>query len=202
MTEPITPQAPGAAPEPAATAAPAAPSAPAAPAPAKAPPWGSDENFNPAKAWELIENLRKEKGANATALETQVAELKASTDARNKALAEALGLAEAPKSEDLAETVKGLQSQFQASQQEAAKLRIAADKGVPPEYHYLLTETDTEKLTAQAEMAAEYARLKAAAAGTPQFQANPGQGQGGAPSTPEALAAAEYEKFYPTPNRK
>ncbi|VXC08408.1 hypothetical protein [Aeromicrobium sp. 9AM] len=203
MAEPTTPtpQAPAAA-KPAEPAAPATPPAAAAKTPEtpKAPPWGSDENFKPAEAWELIQNLRKEKAPDTSALETKVAEMQASTEARNKALAEALGLTEPPKSEDaLAETVKSLQEKFEASQRETTRLRIAAEKGVPAEYHHLLTETDTEKLTAQAEMAAEYARLKAAAAGTPEFQTNPGQGQGGAPGSPEALAEAEYAKFYPPP---
>lgn len=190
-----TPQAPGA-PEPT-NQAPTPGPVPTPPA-AVTPPWGSDENFNAEKAWELIQNLRKEKTPVIKALESKVAELQASTEARNKALASALGLSEAPKSEDdLAETVKSLQDKFETSQREAAKLRIAAEKGVPAEYHHLLTETDTEKLTAQAEMAAEYARLKAQAAGTPEFQANPGQGQGGTPPTPEAQAKAEYERFYP-----
>lgn len=171
----------------------------------KTPPWGDDENFNAEKAWELIEKLRKAKAppvpADFKALENKVHQLETSSASRNKALAEALGLAEAPKGEDLAETVKNLQTQFQASQAEAVKLRIAAEKGVPAEYHFLLTETDTEKLTAQAEMAAEYARLKAQADGTPQFQPNAGQGQSGTPGTPEAIAAAEYEKFYPEKKR-
>lgn len=193
-----TPQAPGA-PEPTNPPVPAPAPVPSPSPAAQTPPWGKDEDFNPEKAWELIQNLRKEKTPDTKALEAKVTELQNGMVSRNQALAEALGLKEAPKTEDLAETVKNLQSQFQASQAEATKLRIAAEKGVPAEYHYLLTETDTEKLTAQAEMAAEYARLKAAAAGTPEFQANPGQGQGGGTPTPEALAEAEYAKFYPTP---
>lgn len=208
MTEPTpNPQAPAAAApaDPAAAAPPAAAPVPTPPA-AKTPPWGSDENFNAEKAWELIENLRKEKAPDASALESRVAEMQAAAEARNKMLAEAFGLAEPPKTEDaLAETVKSLQEKFETSEREAHKLRIAADKGVPPEFHHLLTETDTEKLTAQAEMAAEYARLKAAAAGTPPdpaFLSNPGQGQGGAPASAEAAAQAEYDTFYPTPNRK
>lgn len=202
MADPTpTPQAPAAA-EPAAPTHEGAPATSVNPPAAKAPPWGSDENFKPAEAWELIQNLRKEKTPDTSALETKVAEMQAAAEARNKVLAEAFGLTEPPKTEDdLAETVKSLQDKFEASQREATRLRIAAEKGVPAEYHHLLTETDTEKLTAQAEMAAEYARLKAAAAGTPEFQANPGQGQGGAPSTPEAIAAAEYEKYYPSPSK-
>lgn len=150
----------------------------------------------------VLADLKKEREARQ-ALEQKVTQFESATLERNKALAEALGLSEAPKGDaDLAETVKNLQSQFAASQAETTKLRIAAEKGVPAEYHHLLTETDTEKLTAQAEMASEYARLKAAAVGTPEFQTNPGQGQGGTPSTPEAIAAAEYDRFYPPPTRK
>lgn len=198
MADPTpTPPAP-AAPEPTNPPAPSTPPAPTPPPAAKTPPWGSDENFTPAKAWELIENLRKEKGGDTEALKSQVTAMQDAQKAQQERIAAALGLTEPPKSEDaLTETVKNLQSQFEASQRDATRLRIAAEKGVPPEFHHLLTETDTEKLTAQAEMAAEYARLKAAATGTPAFQPNPGQGQGGTPLTPEAQAKAEYEQFYP-----
>jgi hypothetical protein len=211
MTEPAptpTPPPPSAAAPPLNTAIPTPP-APATPA---TPPWGADENFDASKAWELIQNLRKEKAptpADTTALQQQVAALEASTAARNKALAEALGLAEPPKSEDaLAETVKNLQSQFEASQLEATKLRLAANPGVdtegkplpaiPVEYHNLLTETDTEKLKAQAEMVARLVSANVAATATPPFVPNPGQGQGGTPATPEAQAAAEYAQYYPS----
>lgn len=186
-------QAPAAA-EPATT--PATPAEPTAQAPAtgKTPPWGSDENFNPEKAWELIQNLRAAEARGREAME-KVETFEKSTAERNKALAEALGLTEPPKSEDdLAETVKALQAQFEASQRETSKLRVAAEKGVPPEMHHLLTETDPEKLSAQAEMAAEYARLKAAAEGKPEFQANPGQGQGGQPTKTEGDAV--YESLF------
>lgn len=191
--------------------------APPPPPPAAMPPWGSDENFNAEKAWELIQNLRKEKTppapADTTALQQQVAALQASTETRNKALAEALGLAEPPKSEDaLAETVKNLQSQFEASQLEATKLRLAANPGVdaegkplpaiPAEYHNLLTETDTEKLKSQAEMVARLVAANTAAAATPPFVPNPGQGQGGGAASPEAIAEAEYRQYHPLPSRK
>lgn len=195
MAEPTptpTPQAPGA-PEPVQTELPA-PVSPAAPKPGDKP---ADDFKSPESKTAVLADLAKERDARQ-ALEAKLTQFESSTAERNKALAEALGLTDAPKSEDLAATVKGLQDRIDNSEREAARLRIAAEKEVPAAYHYLLTETDTEKLTAQAEMAAEYARLKAQAEGTPQFQANPGQGQGGQPTTPEALAAAEYERFYPT----
>lgn len=188
-------QAPGA-PEPAATDLPA-PVSPEAPKPGDKP---ADDFKSPESKTAVLADLVRERDARQ-ALEAKLTQFESATAERNKALAEALGLAEAPKSEDLAATVKGLQDRIDNSEREATRLRIAAEKEVPAAYHYLLTETDTEKLTAQAEMAAEYARLKAQAEGTPQFQANPGQGQGGTPGTPEAIAAAEYAKYYPEEKR-
>lgn len=184
MTEQTpTPQAPGA-PEPA---------APAATTTAAPTPPSGDFKSEESKA-SVLADLAKERDARQA--------LEARLDAQNKAFAEALGVTEGPKSEDLTETVRNLQKQFEASRLEATKLRIAAEKKIPTEYHDLLTETDPEKLAAQAEKVSALVTAKAEAEGAPAFQANPGQGQGGALSTPEALAEAEYAQFYPTPNRK
>jgi hypothetical protein len=75
-----------------ATAAP--PSDPKPDQAAKQPPWGDPENFNAEKAWELIQNLRAEKGdpEKVTALETQVTEHQTAQQAQMDALAKALGL--------------------------------------------------------------------------------------------------------------
>lgn len=124
-------------------------------------------------------------------------------EARLDAFSQALGgNATADKPEDLAETVKNLQAQFAASQLEATKLRIAAEKNIPAEYHDLLTETDPEKLSAQAEKVGALVAANAAANATPEFQANPGQGQGGGAASPEAIAEAEYRQYHPLPSRK
>lgn len=160
------------------------------------PPWGSAENFDAEKAWKLIQNLRNEKADPA--LKQQVDALTAAQEQQRAKFAEALGLTEPPKNEDdLAETVRSIQERLNASEREATKLRIAAEKNIPAEYHDLLTETDTEKLQAQAEKVGALVAANAAASQTPQFQPNPGQGQGGAPLSDEAKAAAEYAKFYP-----
>lgn len=70
--------------------------APAAPAdPGKAPPWGDKpEDFNADKAWELIQNLRTEKGdpTKVASLETQISEMQAAQQQQMDALAQALGL--------------------------------------------------------------------------------------------------------------
>lgn len=176
------------------------------PAPeAKQPPWGKPENFDPDKAWELIENLRKEKGGVTDELKAQLDSLTAQQEAQKKALAEALGLTEPPKTEDaLTETVNGLKARADAADLKATRLEIAAEFKIPAEHHHLLTETDTEKLKAQAETVGA---LVAAAATpgqsqNPAFVANPGQGQGGK-TDPSAAEEAEYAKYYPsTPNGK
>ena len=185
--------------KPAETATPAASAAPVVEAPKPGDPaagFKSEESKNA-----VLADLHKEREARQ-GLETKLAAFETSNEARNKALAEALGLTEAPKSEDLAETVKGLQQQIAASNLEATKLRIAAEFNIPAEHQDLLTETDPEKLKAQAEKVGALVAAKNAADGIPAFQANPGQGQGGAPADPVAAAAAEYGTYYPTPTRK
>lgn len=138
----------------------------------------------------VLADLAKERDARQA--------LEARLDAQNKAFAEALGLTEAPKGEDLAETVKTLQKQIADDRRAASIDRLAAANGIDEEHKVLLTETDPEKLKAQAAMVGALVAAKNVATGTPAFQANPGQGQGGQPPTPEAVAEAEYAQFYPT----
>jgi hypothetical protein len=192
-TTPTTPQAPAAAeptnPTPAAPPATQTPAAPAAEAPKPGDPAAGFKSEESKTA--VLADLAKERDARQA--------LEARLDAQNKAFAAALGVTETPKNEDLAETVKNLQEQIAKDRHDALIDRVAAANGIDAEHQVLLTETDPEKLKAQAAMVGALVAAKNAAAGTPAFQANPGQGQGGQPPTPEALAAAEYEKFYPTP---
>lgn len=191
-TPPEAPQAPAA-------PAPATPLEPAQPTPEKTPPWGADENFDPAKAWELIQNLRKEKADPAIA--QRLAEIEQKHESQKQAIAQALGLSEPPKSEnDLAETVKSIQQALADQQLKSTRLEVAAEHQIPAEYHDLLTETDTEKLKAQAAKIATLVAAQNAAAGTPAHLPIPGQGAGGNAS-PEAEAEALYRQFYPNSNR-
>lgn len=104
-------------------------------------------------------------------------------EAQQKAFAAALGLSEEPKTGDeLTETVKTLQQQFAASQLEATRLRVAAEFNIPAEHHDLLTETDMEKLKAQAEKVGALVAASAKKSEDPAFQPNPGQGKTGAAS--------------------
>lgn len=183
--------------------APTPPPAPQAPAPAqpsaeKQPPWGKPENFDPDKAWELIQNLRNEKGDPN--LRTELDALRDAQTKQRDALAAALGVKpeETSDTEKLAEQIKGLQSQILASEKRA----LAVEFKVP---EAMLTATDASELRAQATSLAEFAQAAHYAALTstpppqpPAFQQNPGQGQGNAPLSQEALAEAEYEKYYPS----
>lgn len=168
------------------------------PAAEKQPPWGKPENFDADKAWELVQQLRLEKGDPAFRAEFD--SFREQQTAQRDALAAALGVKpeETSDTDKLAEQINGLRGQILASEKRA----LAIEFKVP---ETMLTATDAEALRAQATSLAEFAQAAHYAATTstpppppPAFQQNPGQGQGNAPQSPEALAAAEYEKYYPT----
>lgn len=197
-----TPTAPtqAAAPTPSAPAA-ATPATqtPAAGADSKQPPWGKPENFDADKAWELIQKLRTEKGDPN--LRTELEQLRQTQQQQRDALAAALGVKpeETSDAEKLAKQVDTLRSQITASERRA----LAVEFKVP---EAMLTATTAEEMRQQATALVEFAQAAHYAAITaqpgsqpPPFQQNPGQGQGNAPLTPEAQAAAEYEKYYPSP---
>lgn len=172
----------------------------APPAAEKQPPWGDPANFDAAKAWELIENLRKEKGGGDPNLRTELEQLRTAQQEQRDRLATALGVKpeETSDADKLARQIDGLRGQILASEKRALSVEFKVPEG-------MLTATDAEALRAQATSLAEFAQAAHYAAVTaqpgtppPAFQPNPGQGQGGGAMTPEAQAAAEYEKFYPS----
>lgn len=188
--------------QPEATPAPTPPAAPAAPAPdGKKPPWGDKpEDFNADKAWELIQNLRNEKGDPA--LRTELDQLRQSQQQQRDALAAALGVKpeETSDADKLAKQIETLRGQIIASERRA----LAVEFKVP---EAMLTAADADAMRQQATQLVEFAQAAHfAAAATnaqpppapPAFQPNPGQGQGNSPLTPEAQAVAEYEKYYPS----
>jgi hypothetical protein len=184
------------------TAPPATPEAPKAPEagkqPDKTPPWGDSANFNAEKAWELIQNLRTEKGGDPS-LKTELDALRADQQKQRDALATALGVKpeETSDSDKLAKQIDSLRGQIVASERRA----LAVEFKVP---EAMLTATDADGMRQQATQlvefaqAAHFAALSATPAPpSPAFVPNPGQGQGGS-MTPEAQAAAEYETYYPS----
>lgn len=198
---------------------PPVPTPPAAPAPTppegtppeKQPPWGSPENFTPDKAWELIQSLRAERGDPAarqevdsrknTRLREEVDQLKQSQTQQRDALAKALGVKpeETSDTDKLARQIDSLRGQILDSEKRA----LAVEFKVPVA---MLTAADAEGLRSQATALKEFAEAAHYAATTsqppPPFEQNAGQGQGNTTPTLEALAVAEYEKYYPsTPSR-
>jgi hypothetical protein len=174
------------------------------PAPEKQPPWGKPENFNPDLAWELIQNLRNEKADPN--LRTELEQLRTTQQQQREALAAALGVKpeETSDSDKLAKQVDALRGQILTSEKRA----LAAEFKIPQEYQHMLTATDADGLRKQAADLVSFAEAAHFAAITaspptppPAFQPNPGQGQGNTPTTPEAEAAAEYEKYYPSTKR-
>lgn len=105
--------------EPPAQPAPATPPAPPAAPEPKQPPWGKPEDFDADKAWELIQNLRSEKGdpEKVSTLEAQVNELKSAQQQQMDALAKALGL----KSEDTPPDPAALAAQVETEKATAAE---------------------------------------------------------------------------------
>lgn len=170
---------------------------PAASGGEKQPPWGKPENFDADKAWELIQNLRNEKGDPTVA--AQIDAMRQEQQKQRDALAAALGLKpeETSDADKLAKQIEAMQGQILASERRA----ISATSGVPES---LLTATDADGLRQQAEalvqfaQAAHFAAITAAPSTPPAFQTNPGQGQNGGPLSAEQIADAEYEKYYPS----
>lgn len=166
----------------------------------KQPPWGDPENFNAEKAWELIQNLRSEKGGADPSLKNELDQVRQTMQQQRDALAAALGVKpeEASDSDKLAQQIDSLRGQILSSERRA----LAVEFKVP---EAMLTATDADGMRQQATQLVEFAQAAHFAAITanpatppPAFAPNPGQGQGGGPMTPEAQAAAEYEKYYPS----
>lgn len=108
------------------------PADPPAPKPDdKQPPWGKPENFDAEKAWELIQNLRTEKGdpAKVAELEGKLNELTTAQQAQMDALAKALGLKqdEPPDPEKLAAQVSEEQARARDAQVQLAVYRRAGN---------------------------------------------------------------------------
>lgn len=121
---------------------PAEPAAPQVAAPA--PPWGSDENFDPQRAWNLIQNLRS--GKEQDELRRQIAELQ-------PLAAKARELEEAQKTEQqrLAEQLAAAQQEAATYRGQALRMKVATEKGVPAALVGRLQGSTEEELAADAD---------------------------------------------------
>lgn len=130
------------------------------PAATVAPPWGDPANFDPDKAWKLIEDLRadKEKLAARTAM----------TDEQKQQLAEYQRLVDASKSEAQrqAEAVANATREAETARAEAVRYRVAATHGIPADHFDLLGSGTEEEIAARAEKISTLLAAQAAAAAT------------------------------------
>lgn len=149
MTEPTTP------------ATPAAPAQEPATPPAATPPWGTEENFDPARAWSLIENLRTEKA--------QLAARPALTAEQQTQLAEYQRLVEASQSEAerQANAVAAAERAAETARAEAVRYKAAATYGIPSEHFDLLGAGTEEEISARAEKLRTLLEAQAAATASP-----------------------------------
>lgn len=157
----------------------------------------TDKSGDPAQGFKsegskaaVLADLAKERDARKA--------LEARLDAQNKAFAEALGVTPTDKAADPIEMVESLRKEVADDRRAAQIDRLVAAHGVnDDDVQYLQSEKDPEKLKALAVRLGAAAAAQQAANQTPDFQANPGQGQGGGTPSAEAIAEAEYAKFYP-----
>lgn len=191
---PAAPQAPSA-PAPPAESPAAAPAAPAQPD-AATPPWGDAKNFDPDKAWNLIQNL---KGENSQ-LKSKAAEAQPILDAAEAARRAEQGELETTRQDLSAANGRADTWKSQAVRAKAEAVAAGAKFVDPGDAVTLIGDLaefvdgdsiDTEKLTGRLnQLAADKPYLTAAA---PQrgFTPNPAQGgSGGGPLTASQVAAA------------
>lgn len=176
--------------------APVAPSEPVPPAPQDppaaeqpnpTPPWGDDKDFDPAKAWDLIQNLRGDKATLQTKLSEAAPVLQAAEDARRAEQGELVTARQ-----DLTAAAQRAEAWRSAAVQSKAEALAAAFVDpldavtfIGDLSEYVDGDTiDTEKLTGRlTQLASEKPYLLKAA--QPQgFLPNRGQGQSGTGQIP------------------
>ena len=138
MTVPTSPVAPATPTEPVAPVVPA-PTAPVPPV-AQTPPWGTPEEFDPEKAWALIQNLKAQKNDPAAAKE--LLDLRAKVQAAEDATLSAVEK----------ERVRAERAEQALAESTASSLRsaIALEKGLTASQAKRLVGTTREELEADA----------------------------------------------------
>src|SRR5690554_3371888 len=120
----------------------------------QSPPWGDAANFDPEKAWNLIQNLRKEKGIPVEEFEKERKAREALEEKFSK-LGEALGVSQPDEGktdvEQLTERLTAFEQQL--SQERLARWRaeIAHEKGLTPAQAERLRGETREELAADAD---------------------------------------------------
>lgn len=112
------------------------------PPPAPAPPWGSDDQFDPAKAWSLIQNLR----GDVEKQKTRVNELLPFEQAARE-----LEDAQKTEAQRLAEQLAAAQADATQARSETLRLRVATAKGLPAALAARLQGATEEEMSADAD---------------------------------------------------
>lgn len=147
------------------------------------PPWGDDANFNPEKAWGLIQNLRKEKSPNAE-LQAELDTLKTTQQAQLDAVTKALGLKPDDTPPDPAKLAAQIETEKAATR--AANVQLAVFKAAPAHEANATRLLDSSSFLASikdvdpADTEALGAKIKAAVEADPVFKA----GTSGSPTPP------------------
>lgn len=182
---------------------PPAPSPPPAPAPPAAeaqsgdekPPWGSEDEFNPEKAWNLIQNLRADK--------ERLSSRPALSEEQQRQLDEYNALVEASKTEAQRreEAEAAARRDAEQARNEANVLKVALKHGLSEEDFDLLGTGSIEQIDARAQKiaakneAAKQAALEAAVQpGTPAPRRPTEQLRPGASPSPDPL---KDDSYYP-----
>ena len=122
-------------------------------------------------------------------------------ESRAKANADAAKRLKEIEDRDLSELQKAqrdrdeLAQRLEQTQRDAVRSRVALEKGLPADIAATLNGSSEEELAAHAD------RLLAWRGNVPPVTPRPDLSQGARPSTPQADADAEYERFFPSPNR-
>lgn len=105
-------------------------------------PWGSDEDFDAEKAWNLIQNLRAEKAQLQTDKQALVTERDTALQTVQKHAAEIEGLQAAAKTER--DTLTAEVGSFKGRTAQLAKETLALEAGLPRDFARFIVGDDEE----------------------------------------------------------
>lgn len=136
------------------------------------PPWGSDEEFDPQKAWDLIQNLRKDIETAKDDAKTAKAKLATVESERDAALTKINEAQHEGKSESekLAGQLADLEKKLADSGARALRAEVVAAKGLTPAQAKRLSGTTREELEADADELLEAFPSAGGGAGAPPSQ--------------------------------
>jgi hypothetical protein len=171
---------------------------------APTPPWGSDENFDAARAWKLIQDLKSDKERLSTR-PTLSEEQRQQLDEYNR-------LVEASKSEEQRrqEQIEAANRERDDSRAEAVRLRVALKHGISEDDFDLLGSGTEEQIEARASRIAEKNKAVEDAVSaltppgsTPPVPRRPGEKlrPGAVPASPPPLADEEYPTGWLSPTQ-